>query len=519
MFKSLIKKLEDENALNSITTNGSALRDTLRDAGQAVMKQVKEKVNEAQSSFNSPSNSSSSNSLANINPSPSTASIGAPSPKVGALIDLSSNVNSTVSTESYEEQFTLLRKDRDALVLRNSQLCNLIEELKRELRDERDVRKTMEREYKQPNEEIAFKVLIAKDVQTDDIKEEPSSNDQNSALISSSIEKCTVDCSCQTDSTLESEVDIEQVKNDRKQLDELRLRNAELSHTIEMVKQQLKEESNERMDLQNEMDSLLKYKLTLEEGNAKLLSQLEDERQQKQSSNLTIPLSEHQQALSKLEEQLADKNKTIKLQQQRIIDIKKSIQRGDLPYTPNSLSGSTATGNQLHGNHGYWSDDSSTDGLAGMGHNAINSKGANSTTAPSDVNRSKSPPAIIDVTAAPAAEADSTPTAPATSLANYDSSHHLHIVNTLDTNFEYLKNVIFKFLTCKDYESQKHVVKAISVLLKFNPQEEEAVKDILEWKASWYSALPIVGSLTAHHGSSGKTSSLNAPNVNARRGS
>ncbi|XP_023228340.1 golgin subfamily A member 1-like [Centruroides sculpturatus] len=66
-----------------------------------------------------------------------------------------------------------------------------------------------------------------------------------------------------------------------------------------------------------------------------------------------------------------------------------------------------------------------------------------------------------------------------------------HVDGDDDINFQYLKHVIFKFMTSEDYEAQ-HLIKAISVLLHFTSEEEKLIKQMMEWKMSWFRARPRV---------------------------
>lgn len=78
-----------------------------------------------------------------------------------------------------------------------------------------------------------------------------------------------------------------------------------------------------------------------------------------------------------------------------------------------------------------------------------------------------------------------------------------------DVNFKYLKHVIFKFLTSREYEvifffffilkynnfyflKAMHLVKALSVLLNFTNDEEKILKETLEWKMSWFGTRPKI---------------------------
>ena len=64
---------------------------------------------------------------------------------------------------------------------------------------------------------------------------------------------------------------------------------------------------------------------------------------------------------------------------------------------------------------------------------------------------------------------------------------------TNDINFQYLRNVVFKFLICSDYEAQKHLIKAISVLLKFTKSEEKQARESLNYRMSWLNNFSLLG--------------------------
>lgn len=58
-----------------------------------------------------------------------------------------------------------------------------------------------------------------------------------------------------------------------------------------------------------------------------------------------------------------------------------------------------------------------------------------------------------------------------------------------DINFKYLKHVVFKFMTSKEYEAQ-HLIRAVSVLLHFTADEEQLIREHLDWKSSWFGTRP-----------------------------
>uniref|UniRef100_A0A182XWA2 GRIP domain-containing protein n=1 Tax=Anopheles stephensi TaxID=30069 RepID=A0A182XWA2_ANOST len=58
-----------------------------------------------------------------------------------------------------------------------------------------------------------------------------------------------------------------------------------------------------------------------------------------------------------------------------------------------------------------------------------------------------------------------------------------------EVNFRYLKHVIIKFLTSREVEA-RHLIKAVSTLLQLSYEEEKLLQDTLNWKMSWFGSRP-----------------------------
>ncbi|KAM6431371.1 golgin subfamily A member 1 isoform 2-T2 [Liasis olivaceus] len=84
----------------------------------------------------------------------------------------------------------------------------------------------------------------------------------------------------------------------------------------------------------------------------------------------------------------------------------------------------------------------------------------------------------------PDGEIPEVPTAALTVTNNSDLS------DSREINFEYLKHVVLKFMSCRESEAL-HLIKALSVLLNFSPEEENMVKETLEYKMSWFGSKPL----------------------------
>ncbi|XP_039315726.1 golgin subfamily A member 1 isoform X2 [Solenopsis invicta] len=223
------------------------------------------------------------------------------------------------------------------------------------------------------------------------------------------------------------------LEKERGEKDTVLLRNAQMSQDIEIVKQENRQRKNENMELQSKIENLEdilvnKVKeaeqviVSLKEFEQKVVKLDEAERtKEKLEGNERILKS----SLLDLEEQLSEKNKTIKILQQRLTDMKKTLQR-ELKIPSSSLD--------------------------------------------SDV----------DVSAA---------------ILNPSSSKTVtarHNTREDDVNFKYLKHVLIKFLTSREYEAL-HLTRAVATLLHFSPEEERLLQETLEWKMSWFGTRPNLG--------------------------
>uniref|UniRef100_A0A4X2LD72 Golgin subfamily A member 1 n=1 Tax=Vombatus ursinus TaxID=29139 RepID=A0A4X2LD72_VOMUR len=124
-----------------------------------------------------------------------------------------------------------------------------------------------------------------------------------------------------------------------------------------------------------------------------------------------------------LEQQIVEKNKTIKQLQQRMLELKKTLQK-ELKIRPEND--------------------------------------------------------IFEVREKPNPEV---PTASTTVTNNSDLN------DSREINFEYLKHVVLKFMSCRESEAF-HLIKAVSVLLNFSQEEENMLKETLEYKMSWFGSKP-----------------------------
>ncbi|KAL0273778.1 UNVERIFIED_CONTAM: hypothetical protein PYX00_006375 [Menopon gallinae] len=247
------------------------------------------------------------------------------------------------------------------------------------------------------------------------------------------------------------------LEKERQEKDDMMMRNAEISQEVQLAKQGIREQEMETSELQSKLASLEKKLAekgkeldSLSHEKTDLLARIgELEKLEAEKELASTTEKDLKSRISQLENELFDKNKSIKMLQQRLSDMKKTLQRElKVPITTIDPGGADSDG--------FISPYASS-----------TSAGANS--------------AVI------------TPS----------SSHQVHVSSRYrgddvdedvndDVNFKYLKHVLMKFLTSREYEA-KHLTRAVATLLRFSEEEERLLNETLEWKMSWFGTRPNLG--------------------------
>ncbi|XP_073846388.1 golgin 97 [Musca autumnalis] len=205
------------------------------------------------------------------------------------------------------------------------------------------------------------------------------------------------------------------------------LKNAEISQSEELLKKELRQERDEANDIH--------------EQNKTLESQLKSKEQSIQELQNKLSSSDKKlKELDEMQRDIIEKNKTIKVLNQRINDLKKTLQK--------EFSSAKVVGA---------SEESTT----------------------------------------------TTDSRKETKLSITDN-HHPRCQNCVsldatpgsvvmdEVNFKYLKHVIVKFLTSREVEA-RHLIRAVATLLKLTKEEEKLLHDTLNWKMSWFGSKPDHG--------------------------
>ncbi|XP_046412681.1 golgin subfamily A member 1 [Neodiprion fabricii] len=227
------------------------------------------------------------------------------------------------------------------------------------------------------------------------------------------------------------------LEKEREEKDVALLRNAQVSQDVEMVRQECRQQETENNELQSRVNTLEKTIKTTNTEFEKCQTQLAETRlrlEELETMEHSRELAESNEKMLKnsildLEDQLSEKSKTIKVLQQRLADMKKTLQR-ELRIPSSSL------------------------------------------------------------------DSDAEPTATATAVINPSSTKTVtpgqDNSREEDVNFKYLKHVLIKFLTSREYEAL-HLTRAVATLLHFSPEEEKLLQETLEWKMSWFGNRPNLG--------------------------
>ncbi|XP_041644068.1 golgin subfamily A member 1 [Cheilinus undulatus] len=161
-----------------------------------------------------------------------------------------------------------------------------------------------------------------------------------------------------------------------------------------------------------------------------------------QNGSVTVDdLDQLQKVNRELEQQLSDKNRTIKQLQQRLAELKRTLQK-ELKLKPE----------------------------------------------PEAEVKEKLPECKVEKQERvcldpPPASSPSPPTSNTTVTNTSDLN------DSREINFEYLKHVVLKFMSSREAEAFQ-LIRAVSVLLNFTREEEDMLKQTLEYKMSWFGSKP-----------------------------
>ncbi|CAL1540795.1 unnamed protein product [Lymnaea stagnalis] len=275
-------------------------------------------------------------------------------------------------------------------------------------------------------------------------------------------------------------------------------RNADLHKQIQVLKSSnsdSKLEVQRTLELKSQaVESLQKTEAMLRQKVDALEKQIEQHEINKAESGLySDRIDEMNDMIASLQSQLAEKNRMLKKQEQTLKDLRTTLQRElKVQSLPND-EGLDQTGNNTTSTSPSLSRryDSYQQQQQSLQHNYSqpnllrnNNSMSNPTAAVLPVQLSSSN--MMTLTSS----SSSVPSGATDAL----TAHTTHVKRELDkdVNFQYLKHVVLKFMLSRESEAIQ-LIKAVSMLLNFTHQEQQLIKETLEWKMSWFGHRPPLG--------------------------
>ncbi|XP_018796941.1 PREDICTED: golgin subfamily A member 1 isoform X2 [Bactrocera latifrons] len=220
------------------------------------------------------------------------------------------------------------------------------------------------------------------------------------------------------------------------------LRNAEISQSEEILRKELRmerDEANELHEKNEQLTSEMKVK-TQELKQCKI--------EMEEIKTVMYKNEEKLKEIDEMQREISEKNKTIKVLNQRLADLKKTLQK------------------EFHSAKSFEAEKE-------RNGNCIAAK----------------PPTNAIVVATSAAVANDTLACEHCGGVSATTSSSIVMD---EVNFKYLKHVIVKFLTSREVEA-RHLIRAVATLLQLTKDEEKLLQDTLNWKMSWFGSKPNHG--------------------------
>lgn len=270
--------------------------------------------------------------------------------------------------------------------------------------------------------------------------------------LNTSLQTCQQELATVSEKLQQREEDIKtlqnEVQNGQASLEQLREESerhrAELQQSQQDKEKELKTLKEELLSQTQQLDSCQTRISYLEVEVETLTEQLQSPEvcEEEQNGSVTVDDLDHIQKVNRdLEQQLSEKNRIIKQLQQRLAELKRTLQK-ELKLKP---EGEAEGKEKLPETRAEKQERVSPDQL------------------PSS---SSSPP---------------TSNTMVTNTSDLNDSREI--------NFEYLKHVVLKFMSSRDAEAFQ-LIRAVAVLLNFTREEEEMLKQTLEYKMSWFGSKP-----------------------------
>lgn len=285
-----------------------------------------------------------------------------------------------------------------------------------------------------------------------------------------------------------------------KERDESNDQNVELYEIIEKLRRDLEYEREINLSLErrlNEVD-LKKGQNSLEHSNARASTKVAKSLDPDHVSSGSQGVEDTDRLklrLKELENQLADKNRQLKIRSQNLNDIKRALQKELMEHskTQEELFKTQNQLRQINQNQRNQNDSALQRNGSSVSDTAINSQINNANNSDKNLESSQystndSPEGSNVVTSANMiAQLDrmSCISHSSASVDDFDPYGQNQNNYSKDVNHEYLRNVLYRYMTSTDNATAMHLVKALSVLMNFTPEQYKAIKNAMNARSSW----------------------------------
>lgn len=312
----------------------------------------------------------------------------------------------------------------------------------------------------------------------------------------------------------------EQMSAVMRERDESNNQNAQLYESIEKLRQNLEVEQEIKSSLQsrlNELEEQLKKKT--DSGTYKSSVNRMGDVAFNKSSNPDTPVSESnipndlealRNEMIQLQAQLVKKNRQLKIRQQNLTDIKRTLQKEILDHsrTQEELSklqkqlqafNQQIAENQNHSGKersmSTTQNGSSQGEIVDTNPKILNQSSSDKNQEPGILTGSQSgtmssvceDTVSLNVALGLSGNGDrlSCPSRSSASVEDFESHDPQQSNYNKEVSQEYLRNVLYRYMTSTDNETTQHLVKAISVLMDFSPEQSAAIKSAMNTRFSW----------------------------------
>lgn len=293
-----------------------------------------------------------------------------------------------------------------------------------------------------------------------------------------------------------------------KEKDESNDQNAQLYQIIEKLRRNLENEKEINSSLQiklNEVESELKEKSNLKSNNRTTSISINSFSPDGLSSaglNTSDDIGVLRHEIIELRAQLSKKNRQLKIRQQNLSDIKRALQKEMLDHSRtqdelNKLQNQLKE-RELHiqadkidivqENGSNQSETSDMNTRNQYFKQNVSDKNQESNLHVGNGGGSGTGEDAISLNAGVCtAQLDriSCLSRSSASVDDFDSNDLQQNSYNREVSHEYLRNVLFRYMTSTDTETTQHLIKAISIIMNFTPEQSAAIKSAMHSRTSW----------------------------------